>query len=138
MAGLYYFDTSAYVAVLLKEPGWERVESLTRGGEWYSSVVLGLEAHRTLVNLVRSGKLPRQAYAGTLRRLTRDLEAFSLFEVGQDLCGPDPMPGIVTPRSLDLLHLRTALRAHRDQPWTQFVSLDKNQLDAAMELGLPV
>jgi hypothetical protein len=48
------------------------------------------------------------------------------------------MPLVSTPRSLDLVHLRTALWFHRERPLSRFVSLDTAQNQAARELGLPV
>jgi len=47
------------------------------------------------------------------------------------------MPIVSTPRSLDLVHLRTALWFHQRQALTRFVSLDTPQTQAARELGLP-
>jgi hypothetical protein len=48
------------------------------------------------------------------------------------------MPVLTTPRSLDLIHLRTALAFHRERPLTRFVSLDGALNSAAREMGLPV
>jgi hypothetical protein len=48
------------------------------------------------------------------------------------------MPIVSTPRSLDLVHLRTAAWFHERQGLTRFVGLDSAQNQAARELGLPV
>jgi hypothetical protein len=47
------------------------------------------------------------------------------------------MPAVVTPRSLDFVHLRTASWFHARSPLTRFVTLDAAQAQAARELGLP-
>jgi hypothetical protein len=48
------------------------------------------------------------------------------------------LPAIVTPRSLDLAHLRTAQWLHTTSPLERFVTMDGLQQAAAKELGLPV
>ena len=55
-----------------------------------------------------------------------------------DLCTGRVMPLVSTPRSLDLIHLRTAIWFHEREPLTRFVSRDRPQEAAARELGLPV
>ncbi len=44
----------------------------------------------------------------------------------------------VTPQSLDLAHLRTALWFHAVERLDRFVTMDDAQQEAARELGLPV
>jgi len=65
-------------------------------------------------------------------------EAFALAPIGIDLCTNRVMPTVSTPRTLDLLHLRTALWFHEQQPLSSFLSLDAAQNHAAAELGLPL
>jgi hypothetical protein len=48
------------------------------------------------------------------------------------------MPPVATPRTLDLVHLRTALWFHGAQKIDRFVTMDAAQEQAAKELGLPV
>jgi hypothetical protein len=45
---------------------------------------------------------------------------------------------VTTPRSLDLAHLRTALWFHASEPVHRFVTMDRDQRQAAQEMGLPV
>ena len=103
-----------------------------------SSVLLALEAERTLVHLSRSNRLSPGDLQVALDRLVEDLEDFELRTVTLDLCVSRVIPLVTTPRSLDLLHLRTALWFHQQQPLDRFVSLDAAQNQAARELGLPV
>jgi len=134
----HYLDTSAYLALLLGEPGGESIQRETSGTRILSSVLLVLEARRTLVRLAREGSLPAAGLNAILARIEADLDAFTLRELTLDLCGIKPVPLVVTPRSLDLAHLRTALWFHEREPITRFLSLDRSQNAAARELGLPV
>lgn len=139
MAGArLYVDTSAYLCLLLGEPGWQRLETELRDAQLVSSVLLLLEGDRTLIHLSRTGRLSAANSQITFDRLIAGLDAFALRDVTLDLCESRVMPLVSTPRSLDLVHLRTALWFHREQPLTRFVSLDTAQHQAARELGLPV
>jgi hypothetical protein len=69
--------------------------------------------------------------------VTEDIEQFNLRDLTLDLCDALPIPAVITPRSLDLAHLRTAAWFHAEAPLTRFVTLDTAQAQAARELGLP-
>ena len=56
----------------------------------------------------------------------------------KDLCQSTAVPPIVTPRSLGLAHLRTALWFHGEETIDRFVTVDVAQEEAAREVGLPV
>jgi hypothetical protein len=134
----YYVDTSAYLCLLLGEAGWQRLAGELDGAQLLSSVLLALEAERTLVHLSRGGRLAPKELQDALERLGRDLDHFALRDLTLDLCRGRIMPIVSTPRSLDLAHVRTALWFHQRQALTRFVSLDAPQNQAARELGLPV
>jgi hypothetical protein len=50
-----YYDTSAYLCLLLGEAGAERLSADTDGAELLSSVLMVLEARRHLIRLAREG-----------------------------------------------------------------------------------
>lgn len=133
-----YFDTSAYLCVLLAEEGSESLSKETETAELLSSVLLILEARRNLIRLARQGVLSAEQYQASLDRLERDTELFVLRDLTLDLCQSGALPAVVTPRSLDLAHLRTALWFHTAERIDRFVTLDSSQQHAAKELGLPV
>lgn len=135
---LYYVDTSAYLAIILAEAGSPEVATELKDGALLSSVLLVLEAERTLIHLSRRGRLTPERLHASLERLSNDLDAFELRDLTLDLCLSRVVPLVSTPRSSDLAHLRTALWFHRRQPLTRFVSLDADQNQGARELGLPV
>ena len=133
-----YIDTSAYLCVLLGEEGAEELARQTHDAELLSSVLLVLEAKRNLVRLAREGAIKPDQYKVFLDRVDGDLRGIVLRDLTLDLCSSNLMPAIATPRSLDLVHLRTALWFHANEPLDRFVTADAAQQQAAEELGLPV
>jgi len=133
-----YLDTSAYLCVLLAEEGSDRLSKETDAADLLSSVLLVLEARRNLVRLAREGTLTQQQYKTALDRLEQDTSLFVLRDLTLDLCLSTILPAVVTPRSLDLAHLRTALWFHAVDSIDRFVTMDASQEEAARELGLPV
>lgn len=133
-----YLDTSAYLCVLLAEEGSERVSMETDGAELLSSVLLILEGRRNLTRLAREGTLNPEQYAACIDRVEHDTNLFVLRDLTLDLCQSGTLPAVITPRSLDLAHLRTALWFNGEDPIDRFVTMDAAQEQAAKELGLPV
>lgn len=132
-----YVDTSAYLCVLLGDPGHKAVERDLAGAALVSSVLLVLEATRNLIRLSRDGVLSAVQLRDALARVEADCESFALRDFTLDLCS-GPFPVVSTPRSMDLAHLRTALWFHRQEALDRFVTLDRGQALAAGELGLPL
>jgi hypothetical protein len=133
-----YIDTSAYLCMLLGEEGSLALLREAAGANLLSSVLLVLEAGRSLVRLAREGAMTAARYEACQNRLRQDREVFTLRDVTLDLCESGPLPAVMTPRSLDLVHLRTALWFHAGTPLTRFITMDGVQAQAARELGLPV
>ena len=133
-----YLDTSAYLCILLGEDGSDRLSRETDRAELLSSVLLVLEVRRNLIRLAREGTLAPDRYKTCLDRLEQDTSRVVLRDLTLELCQSMTVPAVVTPRSLDLAHLRTALWFHADEKLDRFVTVDKNQAQAAEELGLPV
>jgi hypothetical protein len=133
-----YIDTSAYLCILLAQHGYERLSRETGGAQLLSSVLLVLETRRNLVRLAREGRLPADHYKNSMERLEEDIRLFILRDLTLELCESGMMPAVVTPRSLDLAHLRTALWFHAEERVDRFVTMDPSQRQSAKELGLPV
>ena len=133
-----YLDTSAYLCILLREDGGERLSEETAGAELLSSVLLILESRRNLIRLAREAVLDAAQYEVCINRVSADSDQFLLRDLTLDLCASNLLPAISTPRSLDLAHLRTALWFHAAEPIVRFVTTDASQAQAARELGLPV
>ena len=77
-------------------------------------------------------------FARCCKQIDEDLETFELRSVTLDLCPIKIFPPASTPRTLDFVHLSTALWFHGQQALTRFVSRDARQNRSAYELGLPV
>lgn len=133
-----YVDTSAYLCILLGEDGSEQLSRETDAAELVSSVLLVLESRRNLIRLAREGTLSEDQYKKVLDRLEREVSRFILRDLTLELCQSITMPAVATPRTLDLVHLRTALWFHATQKIDRFVTMDAAQGHAAKELGLPV
>lgn len=133
-----YLDTSAYLAALLNESRAAAVRRAVDRAAVFSSVLLVAETRRALVRLSREGTLSMPSYVTLVRQVDADCATFALAPVGHDLCASTVMPTVATPRTLDLIHLRTALWFHEHHTLTSFLSLDAQQNHAAEELGLPV
>jgi hypothetical protein len=138
MAGRFYIDTSAYLAMVLGEAGGAAIATELAGAQVMSSSLLALEAHRSLVRLGRDGLLSASELQHAIGRVAGGLDQLLIRDLTLDLCRSPAMPVVSTPRSLDLAHLTTALWFHRLEPLTRFVSLDEPQNHSARELGLPV
>lgn len=134
----YYVDTSAYLCVLLGQAGHAALVAELNGAKLASSTLLLLEAERNLIRHAREAAITPQALRDALDRLARDVDLFELRDLTPDLALTNEIPPVSTPRTLDLVHLRTALWFHRRTPLTRFVSLDIAQQGAARDLGLPV
>jgi hypothetical protein len=132
-----YLDTSAYLCILLGEEESDRLAEDTDGAELVSSVLLVLEARRTLIRLARDGTLKPDQYKRCMERIDEDTAAFALRDLTLDLCASNLMPAVSTPRSLDLAHLRTALWFNATDRLHRFVTMDATQRQAASDLGLP-
>jgi hypothetical protein len=133
-----YLDTSAYLCILLSQEGSEQLSKETFGCQLLSSVLLVMEAKRNLVRLVRAGHLQPDHYEITIERLEQDMSLFLFRDLTLDLCQSNTMPAVATPRTLDLVHLRTALWFHGAEAIHRFMTTDAAQQQAAKELGLPV
>lgn len=126
---MIYLDSAAVVKLVHAEPesaalrGWldERAET-----GWISSVLVEIESFRALARYAPDA----------VSRLPAVLDQI-------DLVGLEPPIRIlaltarpVTVRSLDAIHLGTAL--HTRRTLTAFVTYDRRLLDAARTAGLPV
>lgn len=132
-----YLDTSSYLSLLLDEEAAVDLRGELAGAEVLSSVLLILEARRNLVRLAREGALTSEHYQAAIEQVAADLQGFLLRDLTLDLCDALPLPAVATPRSLDLVHLRTALWFHRTEAIDRFITVDASQRAAARELGLP-
>ena len=126
---MIYLDSAAVIKLAHAEPEsqalrrWldERVEM-----GWISSVLTEIESFRALAR-----------YApGAVSRLPAVLDQIDLIDLDQRIRILARTAEPVTVRSLDAIHLGTAL--HSRAGLTSFVTYDKRLLDTARAAGLPV
>jgi PIN domain nuclease of toxin-antitoxin system len=133
-----YIDTSAYLCVLFNEKESNNILKIIHNNNLCSSVFLILEAQRNLVKLTREKILSEEFYNKSISQLEIDIEKFILCDLTLDISMNYKFPTISSPKSSDLVHLRTALWFHEQNSLKYFLSLDINQLKSAKELGLPI
>jgi hypothetical protein len=133
-----YLDSSAWLAMVLGEPDGAAIGRELDGAIWLSSTLLVVECHRNLVRLAREGQLTSRQLVTAVDRLDADLAHFVLMDLTLSLARSRVVPVVTTPRTLDLVHLQTALAFHGVEPLHRFVALDQALNEAARELGLPV
>lgn len=132
-----YLDTSAYLAVLLGEKQADAVKKSISGAMPCSSTLLLMEAERNLVHLVRFEKISAADFEAAFVQLSADRDSLVLRDLTPELCLTRHFPLIRTPKSADMVHLRTAQWFMQNGGLRKFISLDENQLHAAREVGLP-
>jgi predicted nucleic acid-binding protein len=125
---MIYLDSAAIVKLVHAESESHALRQwLDERAEvgWVSSVLAEIESFRALVRHV----------PGAVSRLPRVLDLIDLLELdaGARILAQTVRPATV--RSLDAIHLATALRV---QPLTSFVTYDKRLADAARIAGLTV
>lgn len=135
----FFFDTSAYLSLLLKDgPGWSMIYKSTKNEAYYCSSLLFTETQRTLVRLTRDQKIAPEQSALLFETLKKDVALFCYKEPTIDIVLDSVFPAILLPKTLDLLHLRTALWFKEKLANLIFVSLDYHQIQSARELNLDI
>jgi predicted nucleic acid-binding protein len=126
---MIYLDPAAVVKLVHAEPesgalrGWldERAET-----PWISSVLTEIESFRALARYAPEA----------VSRLPAVLDQIDLFDLDQGIRMAARTVTPATVRSLDAIHLGTAMRFRSSL--TSFVTYDKRLLDAAQAAGLPI
>ena len=126
---MIYLDSAAVVKLAHAEQESSALRAwLSQRAEtgWMSSVLTEIESFRALAR-----------YAPTaVSRLTAVLDQIDLVDLDQPILILAQGVRPATVRSLDAIHLGTAL--HHRRALTSFVTYDKRLLDAAAAAGLPV
>jgi predicted nucleic acid-binding protein len=125
---MIYLDSAAVVKLVHAEAETDALRSWLDqriDDGWVSSVLVEIECFRALARHAPQA----------VNRLHHVLDLMDLVELdaGIRILAQTVRPATV--RSLDAVHLATALRV---QPLTSFVSYDKRLADAARSTGLPV
>ena len=138
MSDRLYLDTSAYLAVVLDERDGRWVQQVTVDFRLCSSTLLVLEAQRAFLRLAREGHITADDFAKLNQRLSNDVDGIEFRTLTLDVCLSQEFPPVSIPRSLDLVHLRSALWFAQHGGLRAFVSLDADQRRAAGEFKLAI
>ncbi len=126
---MIYLDSAAVVKLVHAEPESAALRSwLDEQTEvqWISSVLTEIESFRALARYAPEA----------VSRLPAVLDQIDLIDLDQRIRMLAQTVTPATVRSLDAIHLGTALRARSSL--TSFVTYDKRLLDAAQAAGLPI
>ena len=132
-----YLETSALLAWLLGEPDGEFVRKiLSKAESVVSSAITVLEAERAILRAEREGLISageRQRIRGLLANAQIE---WSLLEITQPIRSRASQPFPVEPvRTLDAIHLATALEFLLIYPDISVLSLDKRIAENIIPLG---
>lgn len=133
-----FVDTSAYLVWTLNQAGAAEIEKQLTGASLFASSILFIEAERALLQLTRT-KILNPTQGIMLREsLVAHASYFTVREPSLELSLSNRFPAVTTPKSADLIHLRTALWFHENEALDLFLTTNKQQAIAAAEFGMPV
>lgn len=136
---ILYAESSAVLAWLLGEADGETVAGLLGASEGVITSELTLvECDRVLHRALATG-LPEATVATTRHRLERAAARWTILTLGHDVVDRARRPFPAEPiRSLDALHLASALVARAEIPDLEILSLDGRIRASGSELGFSV
>lgn len=135
-----YAESSAVLAWLLGEPAGHRVRELLRRADLVvaSDLVL-IECDRVLIRAVTLGDFPEAAASERRARLNATAVRWHLFRVAAPVVERARRPFPEEPiRTLDAIHLASALLARSAVPDVELLTLDERIRLAATHLGFTV
>lgn len=137
---LTYADSSAILAWLLNQPGGPEARRLFRGSERVSCSVLTLfECDRTLHRCVATGALSPAVAERARAAIAAAARSWSVTPLGEEVLAAARRRFPREPiRSLDALHLGTALLLQTTSPDLVLVTLDRRLAENARLLGFAV
>lgn len=135
-----YLESSAALAWLLDEAAAPPVEALLTAAELVTASELTLlEVERVLVRALADGRLTADEAGRSRALLHRASEYWVLQALGRPVVERAGQPFPIEPiRTLDALHLASALQASAVVPGLTMLSLDRRVRENASALGLRV
>lgn len=135
-----YAESSAILAWLLDEPASSDVRKVLGGADVVVASDLTLiESDRVLVRAAVLGELTQAEAADRRAHLMRAASHWHVLRIGPEVVDRARQPFPSEPiRTLDAIHLASALVARSALPGLELVSLDERIRKAAVALGLRV
>lgn len=131
-----YVETSVLLRVVLKEPkplaSWRRIQSA------FTSELTRVECFRTIDRLRLGGRLDDEDVAMRRELVERHLDAMGVVAIDRRVLrrAAEPLPTSL--RTLDAIHVTTALALRAREPTLGFATHDAELVIAARALGLRV
>jgi predicted nucleic acid-binding protein len=132
-----YAESSAVLSWLLAEREASHVYPLIRSADIIVSSDLTLvECDRALIRATALGKLTETEAIDRSRELNTTIATWNMFRIGTEIVqrARRPFPGEPI-RTLDAIHLASALAARAAMPDLQILTLDDRIRNAARDLG---
>lgn len=132
-----YAESSAVLAWLLGEEAGRPVREVLRGAELVMASDLTLvECDRVLIRGVALGEIDEAAAADRRAHLNAEAAHWHLWRVSSDILDRARLPFPAEPvRTLDAVHLASALAVRSVVPGVELLSLDDRIRRAGMQLG---
>lgn len=133
-----YLESSAVLSWLLDEPQAEQVRhTVDRAETVLTATLTPVESNRALVRLEAQGLMTQGDRRRLRGLLTRECARWALVELTESISTRAGEPFPVEPvRSLDAVHIATALEAQELYPDLEVLSFDQRILDNLVPLGL--
>ncbi len=133
-----YVDTSAFLKLIIRESGTERMRRLVKEHRLLSSSVIAVECRSAVARRRREGKLIGSELDRALARIEEGLEAVEMVLVSDpvlELAGAIVLRSVS--RTMDALHIASAFSFQDDAGMdVTFVTADRKQHQAARGEGL--
>jgi predicted nucleic acid-binding protein len=135
-----YAESSAVLCWLLGEPAANTVREFLQGSESIATSHLTLvECERALIRAVKTREIDEAAAADLRAQLNATATRWNLWRFDAEIIQRAKKPFPAEPiRTLDALHLASALQARSITPGLELLSLDDRIRRAGKELGFRV
>lgn len=132
-----YVESSAVLAWLLGEEAGRPVREVLRGAELVMASDLTLvECDRVLIRAVALGEIDEATAADRRAHLNAEAAHWHLWRVSSDILDRARLPFPAEPvRTLDAIHLASALAVRSVVPGVELLSLDDRIRRAGVQLG---
>jgi len=132
-----YAESSAVLSWLLSNADADRVlRSLAGAQIIFASDLTLVECHRVLVRSVHTGQLSEADFAARAARLVQTSAPWAMLRIDSEILDRVRRPFPAEPiRTLDAIHLASALVARRAVPDLALLSLDQRVRRSGQQLG---
>jgi predicted nucleic acid-binding protein len=135
-----YLETSALLSWLLGEPSHNKVlRSINEAESILTSALSAIETKRALIRLEHAGQITASQHQRLLGLLLKYIGSWNLMEITEEVQTRASQRFPIEPiRSLDAIHLASALEFLKIFPELRLLSFDQRVLHNAAALGMDI